>query len=174
MKHLLMILIFFTIGCQNTERYSYTTHGNCPQVQIIRDESYLTQFVNYKETFQISIVGYEGSCHYNSSVERYQAVIRPIFKIKRIRPSDETDVRFSYYTETVRGPIEYLGKKTYYVTAPIAADATESEYKASAVKVYIPDTMKYDFDVNLGLWISPEEAKYNRRTFDVNYELMEE
>ena len=174
MKRLLLMLSLLVAGCQNTEHYSYTSHGNCPQVQIARDDSYLTQFVNYKETFQISIIGYEGHCFYNQTIARYQAVIRPIFKIKRIRPSDETDVRFSYYTETARGPIEYLGKKTYHITAPIARNAVETEYKAPAVKAYIPETMRYDFDVSLGLWISPEEQKYNRRTFDVNYELMKE
>ena len=172
MKRFMMLLIFFLMGCESSEHYTMPSRSNCPRVQVIRDESYLTQFVNYEETFQISIVGYEGYCHYNSSVERYQGIIRPIFKIRKIRPSDETDVRFSYYTETARGPIEYLGKKTYYVTAHIASDAIETEYKAPAVRVYIPDTMLYDYDINLGLWISPEEAKYNRRTFDVDYSLI--
>ena len=146
----------------------------CPQVQIVRDNSYLTQFVKYKETVQISLRGDEGYCYYDEHLQRHRAIIEPVFKIKRLTPSDETDVRFSYYTETVKGPPEYLGKKTYFITAHIAPDALETQYKGRAVSVFIPPEMVYEYDINLGLWISPEEALYNRRTFDINYRYIEE
>lgn len=146
----------------------------CPNVQIARDNSYLTQVVNYKESFQVSISGYEGFCFYDERLQRNRAVIRPIFKIKRLRPSDETDVRFSYYTETVKGPPEYLGKKTYHITAHIKLNELETEYMGPDAMVFIPPDMLYDYDINLGLWISPEEAKYNKRTFDINYRYIDE
>ena len=149
---------------------SYMYEGEiCPQVQIIRNDAYLSQFVGYKEQFQISISGYNGYCYYDKVIQRYRAVISPTFKIKRLSPSPETDVRFSYYTETAKGPKEYLGKKTYYITAHIGPNEYETYYTAPEVKVLIPDNMIKDYDVNLGLWISPNEAKYNQRTFDINY-----
>ncbi len=146
----------------------------CPNVQIVRNNSYLTQVVNYKESFQISVSGYEGFCFYDNHLQRNRAVIRPIFKIKRLRPSDETDVRFSYYTETIKGPPEYLGKKTYHITVHIKSDELETEYMGPEAFVFIPPNMLYDYDINLGLWISPEEDKYNRRTFDINYRYIDE
>lgn len=83
----------------------------CPRVVIPRDTAYLTQIVNYREEFQISLVGYEGHCYFDTRVNRDKAVINPVFKIKRLRRSDETDVHFAYYTETVKGPPAYLGKR---------------------------------------------------------------
>ena len=35
--------------------------------------------------------------------------------------------------------------------------------------VYVPEEYKYSYDINMGLVISPEERKYNRRTFDIEY-----
>lgn len=171
----LLLFLLALGGCGISGWFSSKPEINvCPQVQIIRDNSYLTQFVKYKETFQISVSGYEGYCYYDRTLQRNRAVIEPVFKIKRLRPSDETDVRFSYYTETVKGPPEYLGKKTYFVTAHIGLDDKETIYKASAVNVFIPPEMLYGYDINLGLWISPEEALYNRRTFDINYRYVDE
>jgi hypothetical protein len=173
MRILSILLCLSLIGC-STDALYYGESEVCPQVQIIRNESYLSQFVGYKEQFQISISGYEGYCYYDNALNRHRAVIRPTFKIKRLSRSPETDVRFSYYTETVKGPTEYLGKKTYFVTAHIGANELETYYTAPEVKVHIPEKMIKDYDVNLGLWISPEEAKYNQRTFDINYRYVDE
>ena len=45
----------------------------------------------------------------------------------------------------------------------------EIEYTAPQVMVYVPEEYKYSYDINMGLVISPEERKYNRRTFDIEY-----
>lgn len=174
MKRLVILLAIILSGCEGGW-FSRNVQGDiCPQVQILRDQSYLSQYVNYKETFQISINGYEGYCYFDEKLGRHRAVIYPIFKIKRLTPSDETDVRFSYYTETVKGPPEYLGKKTYFANAHIKENELETYYKASAAKVFIPSQMGYDYDINLGLWLSPEEANYNHKTFDINYRYIKE
>ena len=172
LKRALLLILFFVSACGNW--FSNDDIRLCPNIQITRDNSYLTQFVNYKEAFQISINGYEGYCYYDKVLERHRAVVSPVFKIKRLRPSDETDVRFSYYTETIKGPPEYIGKKTYHITIQIPKDTIETEYKAGQASVFIPAEMLYDYDINLGLWISPEEAKYNHRTFDINYRYEQE
>ncbi len=146
----------------------------CPRVNIPRDSSYLTQIVNYREEFQISLIGYEGHCYFDTRVNRDKAVINPTFKIKRLRKSDETDVHFAYYTETIKGPPAYLGKKTYYLSVTIPENEKELIYTADSVEVKIPPEMKYEFDINLGLYITPEEAKYNQRTFDIDYRYVDE
>lgn len=172
-KSFLFALILFLSACADGKLHIGES-AFCPQVQIMRDSAYLTQYVKFKETFQINLAGYEGYCYFESDVDRYRAIIRPIFKIKRLTSSDETDVRFSYYTETLKGPAADLGKKTYYLNVRIPRDQIEIEYKAPAVKVYIPTEEGGEYDVNLGLWQSPEEKMYNQRTFDINYRYIEE
>ena len=95
------VLVFFAAAC----RLGGSDDVMCPRVVIPRDTAYLTQIVNYREEFQISLVGYEGHCYFDTRVNRDKAVINPVFKIKRLRRSDETDVHFAYYTETVKGPL---------------------------------------------------------------------
>ena len=173
-KRLLCIAVFLLTGCQKSFFSENFSGSACPQVQILRNDSYLNQYMNGKETFQINIEGYEGFCYFDEYAERHRAVIRPIFRIKRLRSSDETDVRFSYYTETVKGPPEFLGKKTYYLDVSIARAEREKIYKAPEVSVFIPSEAVYDYDINLGLWLSPKERQYNQRTFDINYRYIEE
>lgn len=165
MRIRILVLLFLVVlsSCR------HASEDVCPRVIINRDTSYLTQIVNYREEFQIAITGFDGYCYMDTRVNRTKAVINPVFSIKRLRPSDETDVHFAYYTETVKGPPAYLGKKTYFATVTIPAGELETEYKAPAVEVKVPENMKYEFDINLGLVISPEEQKYNSRTFDINY-----
>ena len=76
---------------------------------------------------------------------------------------------FAFYTETVKGPPQYIGKKTHFAVATIPADVLEIEYTAPQVMVYVPEEYKYSYDINMGLVISPEERKYNHRTFDIEY-----
>ena len=86
------VLVFFAAAC----RLGGSDDVMCPRVVIPRDTAYLTQIVNYREEFQISLVGYEGHCYFDTRVNRDKAVINPVFKIKRLRRSDETDVHFAY------------------------------------------------------------------------------
>jgi hypothetical protein len=47
-------------------------------------------------------------------------------------------------------------------------EANERIFKGRSVEVRIPRNMKYNFDINLGLDLSPSERDFNRRTFDIN------
>ena len=94
----------------------------CPLVRIPRNSAYVIQKVNYIDDFQIELTGYSGYCYFDKRVNRRKAVIIPQFEVKRLRgKSDETDVDFEYYTQTIKGPPEYLGKKQYFghVTIPL-------------------------------------------------------
>lgn len=164
-KILALSLVVFITSCA----WNYGDYDICPRVMINRDNSYLTQVVNYKEQFQISLKGYEGFCYFENKTNQNKARITAIFEIKRLRPSDETTVDFAYYTSASKGPKEFLGKKTYYEQAKIPLDKQIVEYKAKMVDVRIPEKMKYSFDIDLGLVISPNERKYNKRTFDIDY-----
>ena len=154
LKKFYLLLLVLAAGCQS----GVMDYETCPRVQIIRDNAYLTQVVNYREEFQINLIGYDGYCYMDRKINQNKALIKPIFQIKRLRPSDETDV-----------PPQYIGKKTHFAVATIPADVLEIEYTAPQVMVYVPEEYKYSYDINMGLVISPEERKYNHRTFDIEY-----
>ncbi|MFV0626285.1 MAG: hypothetical protein ACK5N8_02905 [Alphaproteobacteria bacterium] len=145
----------------------------CPRVQIKRTNAYIVQTSNVSEEFMIELTGYEGYCFFDRRIKHDKAVITPVFKIKRIHPNDVSDVHFSYYTETVKGPPAYLGKKTYFAKVLIPVDEKEVEYKAKPVEIRIPPNMKYEFDIFLGLNLSQSDRIYNDRTFDTNLDFGE-
>lgn len=157
-------------GCMN----EFNSGNLCPRVEIPRETAYLTQIVHYKDQFQIELSGYSGYCWFDKRVNRRKASLRPEFIVRRLRPSPDTSVDFSYYTETLQGPPEYLGRRTYFVTADIAAAETEKKFSGQSVELKVPDSEEYKFTILLGLVLSPEELKYNRKTFDVNYDYLEE
>ena len=117
LKKFYLLLLVLAAGCQS----GVMDYETCPRVQIIRDNAYLTQVVNYREEFQINLIGYDGYCYMDRKINQNKALIKPIFQIKRLRPSDETDVHFAFYTETVKGPPQYIGKKTHFAVATIPA-----------------------------------------------------
>lgn len=135
LKKFYLLLLVLAAGCQS----GVMDYETCPRVQIIRDNAYLTQVVNYREEFQINLIGYDGYCYMDRKINQNKALIKPIFQIKRLRPSDETDVHFAFYTETVKGPPQYIGKKTHFAVATIPADVLEIEYTAPQVMVYVPE-----------------------------------
>ena len=97
LKKFYLLLLVLAAGCQS----GVMDYETCPRVQIIRDNAYLTQVVNYREEFQINLIGYDGYCYMDRKINQNKALIKPIFQIKRLRPSDETDVHFAFYTAAV-------------------------------------------------------------------------
>lgn len=140
----------------------------CPNVSIPREKAYVTQKVTYEDEFQIELKGYEGYCYPETASNRHYAVITPQFEVQRLRDSDETQVDFNFYTETIKGPPEYLGKHSYSASVNIPADVKEKNFNGRAVKVKIPADNP-DFEIILALDVSLEEFRYNQRTFDVKY-----
>lgn len=168
----IMLLGFcgFLAGCMS----EFNSGILCPRVEIPRETAYLTQIVRYKDQFQVELTGYTGYCWFDKRVNRNKASLTPEFVVRRLRPSPDTSVDFSYYTETLQGPPEYLGRRTYFETVDIAAAETEKKFSGKTVELKVPDFEEYKFTIELGLVLSPEELKYNRRTFDVNYDYLEE
>ena len=169
-KKLLKLVAFLSLGACSSIRYEHL----CPNVIIPRDTAYSTQVADYSDDFQIELTGYEGYCYYDKTRRSNYASIMPVFSIKRLKDSSVTEVDVNFYTQTVKGPPAYLGKKTYYLSVTIPENEKEITYTADSVEVKIPPEMKYEFDINLGLYITPEEAKYNQRTFDIDYRYVDE
>lgn len=165
MKKLLLLSVFLTSSCAIF--WSSNDVNLCPRVLIERDNAYFVQKDHQNEDFLVELVGYDGYCFFDTRINHDKAIIKPVFKIKRLRPTDETDVMFSFYAETIKGPPEYLGKKTYFARTTIPLKSTEIEFTGPEAEVRIPPDMKYNFDINLGISLSLDDKIYNQRTFDI-------
>lgn len=142
----------------------------CPFVIIPRDVAYVVQKVNAQDDFQIELKGYEGYCYFNEYDKRRKAVITPQFSVRRLRGRlDETDVHFSFFTETIKGPPAFLGKKSYFEQVEIPLQQKEKTFSGRTVEVSIPNADYGDFPIYLGLDLTAEETKYNNRTFDIKF-----
>lgn len=162
-KNLCFILLFLA-ACVVEKENEY-----CPYAVIRREDSRLIQKVNYQDDFLIEMTGWEGYCYYDSRVKKEKAVIVPIFMVSRLRDSDETDVQFSWFANTLKGPPAYLGKRTFFASVSLGAGQRQKEFKGKPVEIKVPSEMKYEFEILLGVDASKKEKNYNSRLFDVEY-----
>lgn len=146
----------------------------CPNVKIPRTTAYVTQKAYYSEEVQIEVIGYEGYCITANTVDRRFAVIKPLFKVRRLKEGHDTRVDFSYFTETVKGPPEFLGRRNYFASVDIPRDMTEKQFSGGPVKVRVPQQGYNDFTILLGMDVSAAEHDYNQKTFDIEYRYLTE
>ncbi len=163
-KIFLLIVPLFLTSCS----WFWHTPENviCPYISIPQDKAYMTQTVNYLDNFQIELIGYEGYCYNEDGLSRRYAVITPVFSVTRLRSSDETDVDFAFYTETIQGPPGFVGKRTYTAGTGIKTDEQSKEFRGKPVKVKIPADGT-PLEIILALDVSLEEYHYNHRTFNI-------
>ena len=168
-KYFSVLFLLLLVSCVDKHHSINDTDYNCIEVSIPRSTAYVVQKVNYKNDFQIEVVGYSAHCYFDTRINRRKAVITPQFVVKRLRGDlDETDVDFEYYTQTIKGPPEYLGQKQYFGRVVIPLDKKEVRFSGSTLELKIPNQGYEDFEVNLGLVLTSKEQQYNNRTFDIN------
>lgn len=145
--------------------YKSTSNLMCAKVLIDNSSSYFTRTRGKTEDFRVELVGNESYCYDANDISRRYIVISPKFKITRLSPTDETRVDFSFYTETVKGPPGFVGKRSYFFMGTLNSDTKEVIVTARPVKVKVPQNDS-DFTVLLGLNMSDSEQNYNLSTFD--------
>ncbi len=159
------LMLFLASGCSSSIPEGYR---QCPLVTIKREDARLIQIVNYRDNFEVELIGFEGFCYFDTRVKQEKARITPIFVVNKLRNTDESDVQFSWFTNTIKGPPAYLGKKSYFVETSLAKGERRKEFKGAQVEVKIPVDMMYEFEIFAGLELSPKEKQYNQRFFDVD------
>lgn len=162
-KKLLILLGVFVVAACSSVRYDYL----CPNVIIPRDTAYSTQIADYSDNFQVELKGYEGYCYYDSGRRTNYAAITPAFTVRRLKDTPDTAVDVSFYTETVKGPPAYIGRKTYYTSTVIGENDRTRDFMGQTVKVKLPPEGVDEFEILLGIDLSHAEYRYNQRTFDV-------
>ena len=165
-----IFLLFFISGCVLLLDDAPEGYKQCPLITIKREDAKLIQIVNYKDNFMVELKGTESFCYFDDRVKQEKAVITPTFVVKRLQKSDENDIQFSWFTNTIKGPPAFLRKKAYFEAVSLSADENEKEFKGKTVEVKIPQEMMYEFEIFAGLVISPKEKAYNQRFFDVDME----
>lgn len=168
-KFLSCFLLVLVSSCVLDEPYRH-----CPLVTINREDARLIQKVNYQDDFEVELKAIEGYCFFDTRVKQEKAKIIPIFVVNKLRNTDETDIQFSWFTNTIKGPPAYLGKKNYFVGTSMTFGERSKEFKGPEIEVKIPAEMMYDFEVFAGLVVSPQEKKYNQRIFDVDFDYYED
>ncbi len=148
------------------------TPRTCPLVYL-RDTAY-TQLVQHKDAFQVTLVGYNGHCHLDIRNNRSQAVVEPIFIIRRLSATDETNVPFAFYTSTEYGPDSHRRYQVYYEVATIPEFEKEIRYIGKKAQVRLPQDLLFSYGINLGLVIKPREQIYNNRYFDNHFDYSED
>ncbi len=173
-RFLFLSLLFLAASCRPFQCCSdeYKEAQICPLVNL-RNTSF-TRVVQHMDSFEITLVGYNGSCFMDGRLGRSRAQVQPIFVIRRLEAGDTKNVPFDFYTETTYGPADYVGKRTYHQIATIPEFQKEIRYVGKTVSVPLPDTMKYNYGIILGLVINPEEQIYNDRTFNAKFDYSEE
>ena len=164
MKRYVLIFCFLMLSACSFF-YKDTSGLVCAQVVNDNNASYFTRTRGNVEDFRIELIGNESYCYDANNVSRRYIVISPKFKITRLSSTDETRVDFSFYTETIKGPPEFIGKRSYFFTGNLDKDTKEIIVTARPVKVKAP-LNDQNFTVMLGLDISDSEQAYNLRTFD--------
>lgn len=167
-KFLSLVIVLLVSSCVVEQPYQM-----CPVVSIAREDAKLIQKVNYQDDFMVELKGFDGYCYFDTRVKQEKAVITPIFIVTKLRNTDETDVQFSWFTNTVKGPPAYLGRRSYFAGTHIGQGERIKEFKGRPVEVKIPLEMMYEFEILMGLDVSQEEKKYNQRIFDVEYDYYE-
>lgn len=165
----LMTLVLSSCLLHTSER----SYKQCPIITIKRADARLIQLANYQDNYEIELTGVEAFCYYDQRVKQEKARIVPIFKIRKLRNTDESDVHFSWFTETIKGPPAYLGKKSYFVEVSLQEDEREKEVKGKFVDVKIPKEEMYEFEIFAGLEMSKKEREYNQKIFDVDLGYLE-
>lgn len=168
MKKLCQILGVLTLVASCAPTQKVVDYG-CPNVQIPRATAYAMQKAGYSEEVRLELIGYEGYCLKANTVDRRYAVIRPLFKIIRLSEGYDTRIDFSYYTETIKGPPEFLGRRRYFASVDIPRDVYEKEFAGRQIKVRLPGEDYADFAILLGMENSATERDYNQKMFDVEY-----
>ena len=158
MKKYLFFIIIFLGGCA---WWKEPISDSCPNITIPYDNSYFVQHANYKDDFQIELIGYKRYCTAAQTINRRYAIIKPIFRVTRLSDGDESRVDFAFYTQTLQGPPEYLGKRSYFAYADIPLGVKEVVVDGHPAKVRIP-CCSPDFSINLGLSASVAELDYNK------------
>ncbi len=173
-KIFILLVLPFCFSCSWEEEAPNPAYLEPPCPLITLEDTDYTVMVQHKDAFQISLVGYYGDCHMSNKKHHSYAIIQPIFMIRRLEATEQTNVPFDFYVEAVQGPTSGQFYRHYHEIATIPEFDKEVRYVGRKVRVFLPEAVKYMYEMNLGLEIKPREQIYNNRYFDEHFDYSED
>ena len=158
----LSVLLLLT-GCTYTYYIEKEPEQNliCPLVNV-KTESY-TRIVLNEDTFQVSLVGYEGCCNMSTQYNQSCARAAPVFVIRRLLAGEIEKINFRFRVSA--GGVS----QTYNETAYIPKSEKSIRYVGQKVRSPLPEAQKYNYGITIELLLNPEIQKYNNEYFDIHY-----
>lgn len=166
-KKIIFVAVLMLISaCASTEESPLDKDTmTCPLVFINKNE-YATLIFN-KVPVQIALTGYNGTCNIVDKRNMSYAVIEPIFEIRRLVNDEIERVPFTYYVSSDYGyPQSY---REYKEVAYIPRYSKTARFVGHKIKVPLPEELKYNYGINMGLIIKPSEQIYNNRYFNFHF-----
>ena len=170
MKKIIIFMLFVLLsGCSSKPTARYT----CPKIIIPRATTRTYQN-DITDKFQINMVGHESYCYQEEADNRYYAVITPIFQVRRLEPSETTNVDANYYVKTSINDIDYIGKRTFSQTLNIPLDAKEVKVKGRPSVNRISNPPYQKFKIYLGMDLDGSRMAKSKKMFDIDYSYLSE
>ncbi len=170
-KLLVTMFVLMLGGCS---LWSQEEVDGCPQISIPQDAGRVFQNNGASDIFQINLIGYESYCFTHSSNNRRYAVITPLFKVRRLQADDTTSLDVNFYVKTSINAEDYLGVKEFSQVLNIPQSSKEEVIKGRRTLTRIPKLPYGDFDIRLGLVLTPSERAKARSMFDIYYQYLDE
>lgn len=133
----------------------------CPLVNVQYD-SYARLILN-EDSFQVSLVDYQGCCNMIPKYNQSYAVVAPVFEIRRFLAGEIEKINFQF--KVTAGGVSH----TYKETAYIPKSEKSIRYVGQKVKIPLPEAQKYNYGITIELLVNPEIQKYNNDYFDIHY-----
>ena len=168
-KYLAIAALLTLVGCSGTEIENY---GECPAVIIVKDTSELTIFrdgskQNQKDVeFQVRVDSYKGSCKTSFESDRsgkihvdlqlkFDVVPGPLIVNRR--------ENFRYYVAIVNIKGDILAKEIFSTSLEFDKNTgRQSKIEKLTQKIFFRSSESgVDFDILVGLQLSPEQLDYN-------------
>ena len=170
----LALILLCSSSCSLFEDKNNPTYLEPPCPLVTLQDTEYTVLVQHKDAYQIILTGYYGDCYLSRRKYQSYAIIQPIFTIRRLEAGDQTNVPFNFYVSASAGPVSGQFYRHYHEIATLPEFDKETRYVGSKITVPLPDSVKYSYNINLGLEIEPKEQIYNNRYFNEHFDYSED
>ncbi len=156
-KYILALFVFMSAACSAQKDAAF-----CPNIQIPRASSYLTQRSPEGEVY-IELYGYKGYCFYDESHRQNRAVITPLFKISRTNSRLAQEADISYFIDNGRF------NRAFNETIVFTTENEEQLFEGKPQEIRLNSAYEGG-KIFLRLALSKADKIYNDQIFDLGFE----
>ena len=170
MKRFFIFSILFISACSSRNM----PESDCPPIDIPRETARLYQNDQISDKFQVNMTGYEAYCYTDGSNKRRYAVIKPLFKVRRLEESNINKLDGSFYIKTSGDKEDFIGSQNYQQQFSINPNVREETIKGIQTTTRIPFPPYDGFSISLGFTMSVAQGNRAKKMFDIDYKYLNE